>query len=334
MDGGGAHGVRGCRRPRLAVGVYATSASTPLYFAQAIGRFVRSRRPGETASVFLPSVPVLLRLASELEAQRDHVLGKPHREKEGFDDELIAAANKQEDEPGDDDPAFISLHADAELDQVIFDGSSFGTATFAGSDEESGLPGVAGLLNADQVRDLLRTRQTEQVAARSASAEARPPPVPMRRPPATDGAAQGTQQPGGDAPPSDGQATRRRPQRVAVEARWPAHGHGDGRSAPGADQRTAAVALTETTMAVTVPSTITATDGFRGVCASDEFLRVGGHRRAEIGETRLVLVVVVTAEQELAPGGSTARTRAAALHRSQRSAAVRGIEIVGVVDDV
>ncbi len=32
--------------PRLAVGVYATSASTPLFFAQAIGRFVRSRRPG------------------------------------------------------------------------------------------------------------------------------------------------------------------------------------------------------------------------------------------------------------------------------------------------
>src|SRR5829696_7910880 len=30
--------------PRLAVGVYATSASTPLYFAQAIGRFVRARR--------------------------------------------------------------------------------------------------------------------------------------------------------------------------------------------------------------------------------------------------------------------------------------------------
>ena len=40
--------------PRLAVGVYATSASTPLFFAQAIGRFVRSRRTGETASVFVP----------------------------------------------------------------------------------------------------------------------------------------------------------------------------------------------------------------------------------------------------------------------------------------
>src|SRR5437764_2847834 len=66
--------------PRLAVGVYATSASTPLFFAQAIGRFVRSRRPGETASIFLPSVPNLLLLASEMEAQRNHVLGQPHRE--------------------------------------------------------------------------------------------------------------------------------------------------------------------------------------------------------------------------------------------------------------
>ena len=46
--------------PRLAVGVYATSTSTPLFFAQAVGRFVRSRARGETASVFLPSVTPLL----------------------------------------------------------------------------------------------------------------------------------------------------------------------------------------------------------------------------------------------------------------------------------
>ena len=46
--------------PRLAVGVYATSMSTALFFAQAVGRFVRARQRGETASVFLPSVPVLL----------------------------------------------------------------------------------------------------------------------------------------------------------------------------------------------------------------------------------------------------------------------------------
>ncbi|WAC55228.1 DEAD/DEAH box helicase [Gordonia sp. SL306] len=169
--------------PRLAVGVYATSASTPLYFAQAIGRFVRSRRPGETASVFLPSVPVLLGLASEMEAQRDHVLGKPHRESDGLDDALLIDANKQKDEPGEDEKAFESLHADAELDQVIFDGASFGTATFAGSDEESDYLGLPGLLDADQVRALLRKRQAEQVSDRTAAAAVdSPAPTPTPRP--------------------------------------------------------------------------------------------------------------------------------------------------------
>ena len=148
--------------PRLAVGVYATSASTPLYFAQAIGRFVRSRRPGETASIFLPSVPSLLLLASELEAQRNHVLGEPHREA----DELVAAQRRQT-EASDTDNGFMSLGADAELDQVIFDGSSFGTATLAGSDEEADYLGLPGLLDAAQMRELLRRRQDEQLDRRS-----------------------------------------------------------------------------------------------------------------------------------------------------------------------
>src|ERR1051325_4416399 len=62
--------------PRLAVGVYATSASTPLFFAQAVGRFVRARRRGETASIFLPNVPSLMALAEKLELERDHALDK------------------------------------------------------------------------------------------------------------------------------------------------------------------------------------------------------------------------------------------------------------------
>ena len=41
----------GCTRRRV---------STALFFAQAVGRFVRVRQRGETASVFVPSVPVLL----------------------------------------------------------------------------------------------------------------------------------------------------------------------------------------------------------------------------------------------------------------------------------
>lgn len=156
--------------PRLAVGVYATSASTPLFFAQAIGRFVRSRRPGETASIFLPSVPNLLLLASEMEAQRNHVLGKPHRET--LDDPLETELAKQNrDEPDDLENKIEYLGADAELDQVIFDGASFGTATPAGSDEEADYLGIPGLLDAASMRDLLRRRQEEQLTKRTASGE-------------------------------------------------------------------------------------------------------------------------------------------------------------------
>ena len=156
--------------PRLAVGVYATSASTPLFFAQAIGRFVRSRRAGETASIFLPSVPNLLQLASELEEQRNHVLGKPHRVNE--DDPLDAElAEQRKDEKDELDNGFESLGADAELDQVIFDGSSFGTATPAGSEEEADYLGIPGLLDASQMRDLLSRRQDEQLQKRTASGE-------------------------------------------------------------------------------------------------------------------------------------------------------------------
>ena len=156
--------------PRLSVGVYATSASTPLFFAQAIGRYVRSRQSGETASIFLPSVPALLDLASEMEAQRDHVLGRPHRGEQGFDDEALVDAQRKKSE-ADEDSGFESLGADAELDQVIFDGSSFGTATPAGSDEEADYLGIPGLLDAAAMRDLLRRRQEDQISKRTASGE-------------------------------------------------------------------------------------------------------------------------------------------------------------------
>jgi hypothetical protein len=101
-------------------------------------------------------------LASELETQRNHVLGEPHRET----DELEAAQRRQT-EPSEADDGFMSLGADAELDQVIFDGSSFGTATPAGSDEEADYLGLPGLLDANQMRELLLRRQVEQLDRRS-----------------------------------------------------------------------------------------------------------------------------------------------------------------------
>ena len=84
--------------PRLAVGVYATSSSTPLFFAQAIGRFVRLRRKGEVASVFIPNVPTLMQLAAELEKQRGHVLEGPKSAEEMWDAEaaLMAEAERED----------------------------------------------------------------------------------------------------------------------------------------------------------------------------------------------------------------------------------------------
>ena len=151
--------------PRLAVGVYATSSSTPLFFAQAIGRFVRLRTRGESASVFLPSVPVLLDLASKIERQRNHVLGQPDRPDEGWDDQALAEANKQKDEP-DESRSYESIGADAELDSLIYDGSTYGTRV-EGSEEEQEYLGLPGLLDAEQMRTLLRRRQAVQVEARA-----------------------------------------------------------------------------------------------------------------------------------------------------------------------
>jgi len=162
--------------PRLAVGVYATSASTPLYFAQAIGRFVRARRQGETATVFLPSVPHLLGLASEMEAQRDHVLGLP-KQKDGLDDDLLERAQREESAEGELEKQFEALSATAELDQVIFDGTSFGMGALTGTPEEEEYLGLPGLLTADQVSVLLNKRQADQMAAQKRRKAAEPVPA-------------------------------------------------------------------------------------------------------------------------------------------------------------
>jgi superfamily II DNA or RNA helicase len=159
--------------PRLAVGVYATSVSTALYFAQAVGRFVRARRRGETASVFLPSVPVLLGFAAELEAERDHVLRSSTGDEPEVDE--LAEAQRERNTPDVfDEPAFQPLNASVHFDRVLYDGGEFGTAAAAGSPEEEDFLGLPGLLDPDQVRTLLRKRQQSQLTARSRDAQRTP----------------------------------------------------------------------------------------------------------------------------------------------------------------
>ncbi len=153
--------------PRLAVGVYATSVSTALFFAQAVGRFVRARRRGETASVFLPSVPVLLGHAAEIEAERDHVLGPPSQDQ---DERAWQEARRRRDHPGAlDGPPFRALESTARFDRVLYDGGEFGA-----SPEDEDFLGIPGLLEPEQVALLLRQRHAEQARRRRPGSAASP----------------------------------------------------------------------------------------------------------------------------------------------------------------
>ncbi|MEZ3160158.1 DEAD/DEAH box helicase [Microbacterium sp. BWT-B31] len=157
--------------PRLAVGVYATSASTPLFFAQAIGRFVRARRRGETASVFLPNVPQLLALANELERQRDHALDRESDGDEWDAEEDLMNAAEREDKASDAltaEFAYQALGSAAHFDRVLFDGKEFGQLAVPGTPEEEEFLGLPGLLEPEHVHELLMQRQARQGRLRSA----------------------------------------------------------------------------------------------------------------------------------------------------------------------
>jgi superfamily II DNA or RNA helicase len=155
--------------PRLAVGVYATSTATPLFFAQAVGRFVRARSRGETASVFVPSIAPLLRYAAEMERERDHALGA---NREPDEERLLLAAQRTQSEADLEPGEFAALASEADFDRVVFDGGEFGVSASTGSEDEADYLGIPGLLEPAQVKDLLRRRQAEQVARGPRDAEA------------------------------------------------------------------------------------------------------------------------------------------------------------------
>lgn len=171
--------------PRLAVGVYATSASTPLFFAQAIGRFVRARRRGETASVFLPHVPQLIALAGELERQRDHALDRDGSADDewALDDEAMDAAEREESASDalTYEFAYQALGSLAHFDRVLYDGREFGQLAVPGTPEEEEFLGLPGLLEPEHVHELLQQRQARQNRhrrareAREGPAEPAPP---------------------------------------------------------------------------------------------------------------------------------------------------------------
>src|SRR5262249_20344556 len=131
-------------------------------FAQAVGRFVRARRRGETASVFLPSIPSLLGYAAEMEAERDHVLSRPGGAED--DERELDAAQRQQDTPDQlEQGPFQALEASAHFDRVLYDGNEFGVTA-----EEEDFIGLPGLLEPEQVAVLLRARKSAQLSSRPA----------------------------------------------------------------------------------------------------------------------------------------------------------------------
>jgi superfamily II DNA or RNA helicase len=151
--------------PRLAVGVYATATQTPLFFQQAVGRFVRARRRGETASLFLPTVPVLLRYAAEMEVLRDHALGRPIRDEDDIfaaeNDLLAEAARGESNADLLEKPKFQAIGSEAAFDRLVYDGNEFGGEL--GEDETEFL-GIPGLLEPQQMRELLQRRRSSRDA--------------------------------------------------------------------------------------------------------------------------------------------------------------------------
>ena len=170
--------------PRLAVGVYATTTATPLFFSQAVGRFVRARRRGETASIFVPSVTSLLGFASEMELERDHVLKRTVTN----EDDIFAAEQDLLNEAAAGESAsaeelglpFEALGSSATFDRVLYDGGEFGHEgeVSVGSEEEMDFLGIPGLLEPDQVRELLHHRTSERARRRTAVPEANDRQVP------------------------------------------------------------------------------------------------------------------------------------------------------------
>jgi superfamily II DNA or RNA helicase len=139
--------------PRLAVGVYASTYRTPLFFRQVVGRFVRTR-PGEELNgrLFIPAIDALMDHAREIEDELRHQLEIEVQRDEAtrgeFGDDYQPTLNLRE-----------SLSAtEAEFDRAILAGDETSPEDYATAQQqcrEFGIPthlalNVARLVRAQQ----------------------------------------------------------------------------------------------------------------------------------------------------------------------------------------
>ena len=152
--------------PRAACLAWLTSYRTPLFFAQAVGRVVRSRGRHESATVFLPAVRPLLSLAAELETERNHVLPPPASSNSSLElvDELPEEAAEQASASlvGE----WEALEAEAQFAHVLHGGravtaDSVRTQARTPDEADQDFLGLPGLLTAEQTAALLAQRDGE-----------------------------------------------------------------------------------------------------------------------------------------------------------------------------
>jgi superfamily II DNA or RNA helicase len=148
--------------PRAAVLAWMTSYRTPLFFAQAVGRVVRSRAPHETATVFLPAVRPLLSLAASMEEQRNHVMPPPKTQPDAELEELDLPPREPREGAAKE---WEALEAHARFAHVLHGGTAHTgegrPATAPLGDEEEDFLGIPGLLTPEQTASLLAKRDDE-----------------------------------------------------------------------------------------------------------------------------------------------------------------------------
>jgi superfamily II DNA or RNA helicase len=155
--------------PRAACLAWMTSYRTPLFFAQGVGRVVRSRGPAESATVFLPAVRPLLALAAELEEERNHVIPPPSDRAADLLD-----VERMEPEPGESERTEL-VDADAAFAHVLHSGRAVVAAPLTAEDED--FLGLPGILSPEQTAALL-ARRDSAARRRAGGGSVEPVPTP------------------------------------------------------------------------------------------------------------------------------------------------------------
>ena len=92
------------------------------------------------------------------------------------ENDLLAQANAGESASDELEMSFEALGSTASFDRVLYDGGEFGHSgeVASGSEEEMDFLGIPGLLEPDQVRELLHSRQSERAQKQKAASAPEP----------------------------------------------------------------------------------------------------------------------------------------------------------------